>query len=46
MALDFLGISITPLVAGLGIGGLAVALAIQPTLSSFLSGTYLITRES
>ena len=43
MALDFLGISITPLVAGLGIGGLAVALAIQPTLSSFLSGTYLIT---
>ena len=43
MALDFLGVSITPLVAGLGIGGLAVALAIQPTLSSFLSGTYLIT---
>jgi small-conductance mechanosensitive channel len=43
MALDFMGISITPLVAGLGIGGLAVALAIQPTLSSFLSGTYLIT---
>lgn len=43
IALDFLGISITPLVAGLGIGGLAVALAIQPTLSSFLSGTYLIT---
>ena len=43
IALDMLGISITPLVAGLGIGGLAVALAIQPTLSSFLSGTYLIT---
>ena len=43
MALDVVGISITPLVAGLGIGGLAVALAIQPTLSSFLSGTYLIT---
>ena len=43
MALDLLGISITPLVAGLGIGGLAVALAVQPTLSSFLSGTYLIT---
>ena len=43
MALDLIGVSITPLVAGLGIGGLAVALALQPTLSSFLSGTYLIT---
>ena len=43
MTLDLVGISITPLVAGLGIGGLAVALALQPTLSSFLSGTYLIT---
>ncbi len=41
--LDVIGISITPMIAGLGIGGLAVALAIQPTLSSFLAGTYLIT---
>ena len=43
MALDLVGISITPLVAGLGIGGIAVALALQPTLSNFFSGTYLIT---
>ena len=43
MALDLVGISITPLVAGLGIGGLAVALALQPTLGNFFSGTYLIT---
>ena len=43
MALDLIGVSITPLVAGLGIGGLAVALALQPTLSNFFSGTYLIT---
>ncbi len=43
MALDLVGISITPLVAGLGLGGLAVALALQPTLSNFFSGTYLIT---
>ena len=43
MALDLMGVSITPLVAGLGIGGLAVALALQPTLSNFFSGTYLIT---
>ena len=34
---------ITPLIAGLGIGGLAVALALQPTLSNYLAGTYVIT---
>ncbi len=43
MALDILGVSVAPLVAGLGIGGIAVALAIQPTLGNFLSGVYLIT---
>ncbi len=43
IALDRLGISISPLLASLGIGGLAVALALQPTLSNFLSGTYVIS---
>ena len=43
MALDIVGISITPLIAGLGIGGIAVALAVQPTLSNLFSGTYMIT---
>ena len=43
MALDIVGISITPLIAGLGIGGVAVALAVQPTLSNLFSGTYMIT---
>ena len=43
MALDIVGISITPLIAGLGIGGIAVALALQPTLSNLFSGTYMIT---
>lgn len=42
-ALNLLGIAITPLLAGLGIGGIAVALALQPTLSNLFSGTYLIT---
>ncbi|MFQ5648186.1 MAG: mechanosensitive ion channel family protein, partial [Candidatus Aenigmatarchaeota archaeon] len=37
-----LGIEITTLIATLGIGGLAVALALQPTLSNFFSGTYVI----
>lgn len=43
VALDGLGIAISPLLAGFGIGGLAVALAVQPTLSNFFAGTYLVT---
>ena len=43
VSLDILGINITPLIAGLGIGGLAVALALQPTLSNLFAGTYVIT---
>lgn len=43
VALDSVDVSISPLLAGLGIGGLAVALAVQPTLSNFFAGTYLIT---
>jgi len=42
MILGQFGIEITTLVAALGIGGLAVALALQPTLSNFFSGAYLI----
>ena len=38
-----LNINIAPYLAGLGIGGLAVALALQPTLTNFLSGTYVIS---
>ena len=40
IALDQLNIAISPLLAGFGIGGLAVALAVQPTLSNFFAGTY------
>jgi small-conductance mechanosensitive channel len=43
LALDQLHVNISPLLASLGIGGLAVALALQPTLSNFLSGTYVIS---
>ena len=43
LILDQLGLSISPLIAGFGIGGLAVALALQPTLSNFFAGTYLVS---
>ena len=36
--LDSFGVNITPLVASLGIGSLAIALALQPTLSNLFSG--------
>lgn len=44
--LDQLGIAIAPLVAGLGIGGLAVALALQGTLTNFFAGVNVLTDGS
>lgn len=41
MLLNGLGISITPLLTTLGIGGLAVALALQDTLSNLFAGFYI-----
>lgn len=39
--LDIIGISITPLLASLGIGSLAVALALQDTLTNLFAGIYI-----
>jgi len=39
--LDKLGIEIGPMLAGLGIAGLAIALALQDTLSNFFSAVYI-----
>jgi len=40
--LDYHSIAISPILAGLGIGGLAVALALQPMLSNFFAGTQIV----
>ena len=45
ISMDVLGVNITPLVAGLGIGGLAIALALQPTLANLFAGTYVTTEN-
>jgi small-conductance mechanosensitive channel len=39
---DSLGISITPMLTALGVGGLAVALALQDTLSNLFAGIHII----
>jgi MscS family membrane protein len=40
-AAEFVGIPIAPLIAGLGVGGLAIALAIRPTLENVIGGLTL-----
>lgn len=41
--LGHFNIEITPIVAGLGLGGLAVGLALQSTLSNFFAGLHIIS---
>jgi len=44
--LDSLGISISPLIASLGVGTLAVALALQSTLANFFAGLFITLDKS
>ncbi|MCX5854723.1 MAG: mechanosensitive ion channel family protein [Deltaproteobacteria bacterium] len=43
--LQTLGLSITPILTALGVGGLAVALALQDTLSNLFSGIHIIASK-
>ena len=45
LILNNLNISITPILTALGVGGLAVALALQPTLSNLFSGIQIIASK-
>jgi MscS family membrane protein len=45
-ALSFWGVQIAPLLASLGIAGLAVALALQPTLANIFSGIALVVDKT
>jgi small-conductance mechanosensitive channel len=44
--LNFLGIPITPLLTALGVGGLAVALALQDTLANLFAGIHIMMEKS
>lgn len=43
--LGTLGISITPLITALGVGGLAVALALQDSLSNLFAGIHILVEQ-
>ncbi|MGE5190343.1 MAG: mechanosensitive ion channel family protein, partial [Gemmatimonadota bacterium] len=44
--LSVLGISITPIITALGVGGLAVALALQDTLANLFAGIHILVERS
>lgn len=45
LLLDNLGVSIAPLITALGVGGLAIALALQDTLSNLFAGVHLLASK-
>lgn len=46
IALSVIGISITPFLTALGVGGLAVALALQDTLANLFAGIHILVERS
>ncbi|MGC8733470.1 MAG: mechanosensitive ion channel family protein [bacterium] len=45
VTLDYMGITITPILTSLGIAGLAISLALQSTLSNLFSGLQIIANK-
>ncbi len=45
MIMDIFGISVTPILASLGIAGIAIGLAMQDTLSNFFAGIYILINQ-
>jgi small-conductance mechanosensitive channel len=43
--MHYLGLSITPLVTAFGVGGLALALALQDTLANFFAGVHILVEN-
>lgn len=46
ITMSVMGISITPLITALGVGGLAVALALQDTLANLFAGIHILVEKS
>jgi len=46
IALSFLGVSIAPMITALGVGGLALALALQDTLSNLFAGMHILMEKA
>ena len=46
ITLSFLGVSIAPLITAMGVGGLALALALQDTLSNLFAGMHILMEKS
>ncbi|MFB6517097.1 mechanosensitive ion channel family protein [Streptomyces sp. NPDC056401] len=46
VALESVGVSIAPLVTALGVGGLAVALALQDTLANLFAGVHILASKT
>lgn len=45
LLLDNLGVSIAPLITALGVGGLAIALALQDTLANLFAGVHILASK-
>ena len=45
LVLDFYGISVTPIITALGVGGMAVALGLQETMANIFAGMHILLTD-